>query len=33
MILGDHVSYYLAMLKGVDPTPVSSIKELKKRLG
>ncbi|MBI0583890.1 MAG: bifunctional phosphoglucose/phosphomannose isomerase [Methanomassiliicoccus sp.] len=33
MILGDHVSYYLAMLKGVDPTPVSSISELKKRLG
>lgn len=33
MVLGDHVSYYLAMLKGVDPTPVSSISELKKRLG
>jgi glucose/mannose-6-phosphate isomerase len=33
MVLGDHVSYYLAMLKGVDPTPVSSIGELKKRLG
>jgi glucose/mannose-6-phosphate isomerase len=33
MVLGDHVSYYLAMLKGVDPSPVSSISELKKRLG
>lgn len=33
IVLGDHVSYYLAMLKGVDPMPVSSIGELKKRLG
>jgi glucose/mannose-6-phosphate isomerase len=33
MVLGDFVSYYLAMLKGVDPLPVSSITELKKRLG
>lgn len=33
IVLGDHVSYYLAMLNGVDPTPVSSIGELKKRLG
>jgi glucose/mannose-6-phosphate isomerase len=33
IVMGDHVSYYLAMLKGVDPTPVSSISELKKRLG
>lgn len=33
MVLGDHVSYYLAMLQGIDPTPVSSISELKKRLG
>jgi glucose/mannose-6-phosphate isomerase len=33
IVLGDHVSYYLAMLKGVDPAPVSSIRELKKRLG
>jgi glucose/mannose-6-phosphate isomerase len=32
IVLGDHVSYYLAMLNGVDPTPVSSINELKKRL-
>jgi glucose/mannose-6-phosphate isomerase len=33
VIIGDFVSYYLAMLKGVDPLPVSSITELKKRLG
>ncbi len=33
MIIGDFVSYYLAMLRGVDPFPVSSITELKKRLG
>jgi glucose/mannose-6-phosphate isomerase len=32
IVLGDHVSYYLAMMNGVDPTPVSSITELKKRL-
>ncbi len=32
VILGDFVSYYLAMLKGVDPTPVRSIQELKRRL-
>ncbi len=31
--LGDMVSYYLAMLKGVDPTPVESIGTLKERLG
>lgn len=33
VVVGDHVSFYLAMLNGVDPTPVSSINELKKRLG
>ncbi len=33
IVLGDHVSYYLAILNAVDPTPVSSIGELKKRLG
>jgi glucose/mannose-6-phosphate isomerase len=33
IVIGDFVSYYLAMLKGVDPLPVSSISELKKRLG
>jgi glucose/mannose-6-phosphate isomerase len=30
--LGDLVSFYLAALKGVDPTPVNSIAELKKRM-
>jgi glucose/mannose-6-phosphate isomerase len=30
--LGDYVSYYLALLKGVDPTPVSQIDYLKARL-
>lgn len=29
--LGDMVSFYLAVLKGVDPSPVASIAELKKR--
>jgi glucose/mannose-6-phosphate isomerase len=26
---GDYVSYYLAMLNGVDPTPVAAIDSLK----
>jgi|YelNatPaOPRAMG01_1025707.scaffolds.fasta_scaffold29753_3 glucose/mannose-6-phosphate isomerase len=30
-ILGDWVSYYLAILRGVDPAPVSLISELKKK--
>jgi glucose/mannose-6-phosphate isomerase len=30
--LGDYVSYYLAMLNGVDPTPVEAIAFLKQRL-
>lgn len=30
--LGDFVSYYLAMLVGVDPTPVDTIQQLKKTL-
>jgi glucose/mannose-6-phosphate isomerase len=30
--LGDYVSYYLAALNGVDPTPVSTIAHLKERL-
>ncbi|HEM62397.1 MAG TPA: bifunctional phosphoglucose/phosphomannose isomerase [Chloroflexi bacterium] len=30
--LGDYVSYYLAALRGVDPTPVESIAYLKERL-
>ena len=29
IMLGDFVSYYLAILRGVDPTPVPSIRELK----
>lgn len=33
IVLGDHVSFYLAMLQDIDPMPVSSISELKKRLG
>lgn len=31
--LGDFVSFYLAMLNGVDPTPVRLIEEFKSRLG
>ncbi|MGC8832005.1 MAG: bifunctional phosphoglucose/phosphomannose isomerase [Thermoproteota archaeon] len=31
IILGDWVSYYLAILRGVDPAPVSLISELKKK--
>ncbi|MCS7138863.1 MAG: bifunctional phosphoglucose/phosphomannose isomerase [Crenarchaeota archaeon] len=31
ILLGDWVSYYLAMLRRVDPTPVSLISEFKKR--
>lgn len=30
--LGDHVSLYLALLEGVDPTPVDTIQRLKRRL-
>ncbi|WP_081579859.1 bifunctional phosphoglucose/phosphomannose isomerase [Methanomassiliicoccus luminyensis] len=33
VVIGDFVSYYLAMVQGVDPMPVPSITELKKRLG
>ncbi len=32
IMLGDFVSYYLAALKNVDPSPVASIVELKKRM-
>lgn len=32
IILGDHVSYYLAILKGVDPGPVPIIQEFKTRI-
>jgi len=33
MVLGDMVSYYMAALKGIDPAPVSVIKEFKDRIG
>ena len=33
LILGDMVSYYLARLHDVDPTPVEVITEFKKRIG
>lgn len=29
--LGDFISYYLAILKGIDPSPVNSIEELKRK--
>ncbi len=32
VLIGDLVSWYLALLRGVDPTPVAVIDELKKRL-
>jgi len=32
LYLGDWVSVYLALLNGVDPTPVAPISELKERL-
>lgn len=32
ILYGDYVSYYLAMLNGVDPTPVPAIQTLKQRL-
>lgn len=32
LYLGDYVSFYLAVLKGVDPTPVSAIQEVKKKV-
>ena len=30
--LGDYVSLYLAVLNGIDPSPVERIENLKKRL-
>jgi glucose/mannose-6-phosphate isomerase len=30
--LGDFLSFYLAVKRGVDPTPVPEIEELKRRL-
>jgi glucose/mannose-6-phosphate isomerase len=32
IVLGDYVSVYLALLRGVDPTPVGTIEKLKTRL-
>lgn len=32
MYLGDFISVYLALLRGIDPTPVTAIEELKKQL-
>ena len=32
VMLGDHVSYYLAMLNQVDPAPMPAIEDLKQRL-
>lgn len=32
VILGDYVSYYLAILQGIDPSPVRSIEHVKLRL-
>ncbi|MFH1141760.1 MAG: SIS domain-containing protein, partial [Chloroflexota bacterium] len=32
VLLGDYTSYYLAMLNGVDPAPMSVIDRLKQRL-
>ena len=33
VMLGDLMSLYLAVLNGVDPTPVARIEDLKQRLG
>jgi glucose/mannose-6-phosphate isomerase len=33
VLLGDLVSIYLAVLRGVDPTPVKVIDQLKAELG
>jgi glucose/mannose-6-phosphate isomerase len=33
VLLGDYVSYYLAILNQVDPAPVAAIDYLKQRLG
>ena len=32
VLLGDLVSLYVAVLRGVDPTPVDVIEQLKERL-
>ena len=31
IILGDYLSVYLALLQGIDPTPVEAIEKLKER--
>ena len=33
VLLGDLVSLYLAVLNGVDPTPVARIEDFKQQLG
>ena len=30
---GDYLTYYLAVIRGMNPTDVSLIKELRRRLG
>ncbi|MQF70332.1 bifunctional phosphoglucose/phosphomannose isomerase [SAR202 cluster bacterium AD-804-J14_MRT_500m] len=32
VLLGDYTSYYLALLQGIDPSPVSAIESIKQRL-
>jgi len=32
LLMGDYVSYYLALSYGIDPTPVPAIETLKKDL-
>jgi glucose/mannose-6-phosphate isomerase len=32
MYLGDYVSFYLAVMKGIDPMPVHAIQEVKKKV-
>ena len=32
VVLGDYVSYYLAILQGIDPSPVPAIDDVKRRL-
>ena len=31
LVLGDYVSYYLAMLRGVNPSPTPTLDSLKRR--
>jgi len=33
VLLGDLVSFYLAVLEGIDPTPVAPIERFKAELG